>query len=98
MAGCLKVLLSSVNKQAAAVVDTVAEVKAAGAADNGQTAPTENTAKPPPFKDPNFMVTIYFLQRCIFILILLLFSLFLTTVLALNNYLAAFGDRWSSSR
>lgn len=38
-------------------VDTVAEVKAAGTPDSGPTATTESTSKPPPFKDPTFMVT-----------------------------------------
>ncbi|XP_018541737.1 INO80 complex subunit C [Lates calcarifer] len=35
--------------------ETVAEVKAVGLVDSGQTATTESTAKPPPFKDPTFM-------------------------------------------
>ncbi|KAG7242054.1 hypothetical protein INR49_024100 [Caranx melampygus] len=37
------------------VVETVAEVKAAGSVDSGPTTTTESTAKPPPFKDPSFM-------------------------------------------
>ncbi|XP_041649591.1 INO80 complex subunit C isoform X1 [Cheilinus undulatus] len=36
-------------------VESVAELKAAGSADVGPLVPTESTAKPPPFKDPNFM-------------------------------------------
>uniref|UniRef100_UPI0037E7A796 INO80 complex subunit C n=1 Tax=Semicossyphus pulcher TaxID=241346 RepID=UPI0037E7A796 len=38
-----------------AVVEVVAEVKAVGTVDSGPAAPTESTAKPPPFKDPTFM-------------------------------------------
>ncbi|KAK2844529.1 hypothetical protein Q5P01_011188 [Channa striata] len=36
-------------------VETGAEVKAVGAVDSGLPAPSESTAKPPPFKDPTFM-------------------------------------------
>uniref|UniRef100_A0A3Q3WU15 Vps72/YL1 C-terminal domain-containing protein n=1 Tax=Mola mola TaxID=94237 RepID=A0A3Q3WU15_MOLML len=36
-------------------LESMAEAKAAGTADNGPTATTESTAKPPPFKDPVFM-------------------------------------------
>lgn len=38
-------------------VDTLTEMKAAGTPDSGPTATTESTSKPPPFKDPTFMVT-----------------------------------------
>ncbi|XP_008321842.1 INO80 complex subunit C [Cynoglossus semilaevis] len=37
------------------VVETVAEVKAVGSLDSGQTVTSEPAAKPPPFKDPTFM-------------------------------------------
>lgn len=40
------------------VVETVAEVKAAGSVDSSLTTTTESTAKPPPFKDPSFMVSV----------------------------------------
>lgn len=36
---------------------TVVESVAEGTADSGPTLNTESTAKPPPFKDPAFMVT-----------------------------------------
>lgn len=36
---------------------TVVESVAEGTADSGPTVSTESTAKPPPFKDPAFMVT-----------------------------------------
>lgn len=36
-------------------VESLAEVKATGAADSGPAVPTESTAKPPPFKDTTFM-------------------------------------------
>ncbi|CAJ1062164.1 INO80 complex subunit C isoform X1 [Xyrichtys novacula] len=35
--------------------ESAAEVKAAGPVDSGPTSLSESTAKPPPFKDPNFM-------------------------------------------
>lgn len=40
-------------------VELMAEVKALGSTDSGQTASMESTAKPPPFKDPTFMVTLF---------------------------------------
>lgn len=43
--------------QIAAVVESVPEVKPVAAADCGPTGITESTAKPPPFKDPAFMVS-----------------------------------------
>lgn len=39
-------------------VESVAEVKAVGTVDSGPAATTESTAKPPPFKDPSFMVSV----------------------------------------
>lgn len=36
---------------------TVVELMAEGMADSGPPVNTESTAKPPPFKDPAFMVT-----------------------------------------
>lgn len=41
-----------------AAVETVAEVKAVGSVDSAPPAPAESTAKPPPFKDPTFMVRV----------------------------------------
>lgn len=39
-------------------VESVAEVKPVGTLDCGPAAITESTAKPPPFKDPAFMVSV----------------------------------------
>lgn len=39
-------------------METVAEVKAVGSLDSGQTVTSEPAAKPPPFKDPTFMVSV----------------------------------------
>ncbi len=55
-----------------AAVELMAEVKAAGTADSGPSATTESTAKPPPFKDPTFMVSVYVCLGLIFFFLLLL--------------------------
>lgn len=49
----LSELMLSFMFQITTVVESVAE----GTADSGPTVNTESTAKPPPFKDPAFMVT-----------------------------------------
>lgn len=54
---CLKRCCLSCFHQITAV-ESMPEMKAVGTADSGPTATTESTAKPPPFKDPTFMVTV----------------------------------------
>ncbi|KAF3691890.1 INO80 complex subunit C [Channa argus] len=43
------------EKEKITAVEMGSEVKAMGTVDSGLPAPTESTAKPPPFKDPTFM-------------------------------------------
>lgn len=61
---CLCRLVLSFTSLQITALESMAEAKAAGTADNGPTATTESTAKPPPFKDPVFMVSICCVSRC----------------------------------
>lgn len=80
------------------VVETVAEVKAAGSVDSSLTTTTESTAKPPPFKDPSFMVSV-----CVRLVQGQPVSYFLSSLSGFAFFfysfvLAALRDWWSGSR